>query len=121
MFQNILLVAAAVAAASFTITTTSIFLPVRERISKVHPKLEELIHCPWCLGHYITFGILLLDNIQLLNVSKYWIFNYFLTAFAVMGIVGLMHYVLLLAYKPVTEHMLMRKREQMQMKIKKAS
>lgn len=101
------------AAISFTITVTSIFSFLREWVSKIHPKLEELIFCPWCLNHYVVFIMLLTSNIELFKVSEYIIYNFFFTSFAIIGAAGILHYVLLRAYEPVMKNMLDRKMEKL--------
>ena len=58
----IILVALCAASISYTISYTSIFLGFREWISKFHYKLEELIHCPYCLCHYIILTIMFTTN-----------------------------------------------------------
>lgn len=88
------------AAVSFTITTTSIFRPLRDWVSKFHHKLEELIHCPWCLNHYVVVFVLIFGN----PISFYDNFADFIVGwFSVVGAGGLIHYVLLRAYEPVAK------------------
>lgn len=85
--ESIVIIALAVSAITFTVTTTSIFSWVREQVSRIHPKIEELIHCPWCLSFYVTLC---------------WTRNVTFV-FAIMTISGLCHYVLLRAYEPVQQ------------------
>lgn len=104
LFHVLLLVGIAFASAaiSFTITTTSIFKWLRELVSPVHHKFEELIHCPWCLSHYITLFWML---IYLRHLS---FMLFILTWFAIQGIIGLLHYVYLRTYEPVAKAMAQR-------------
>jgi hypothetical protein len=96
--------ALASAAISFTITTTSIFTWLRDVVISLKiQKLEELIHCPWCLSHYITVFLLLISGQYKTFVSFLILF------FAVQGIIGLLHYVMLRAYEPVMKSELQRK------------
>lgn len=81
---------------------------LRELVANVHPKLEELIHCPWCLGHYVVLTIMLCTKSTLLNVSLYPLFDFLFTWFAIITLMGLGHYVLLRAYAPVAEAMAYR-------------
>lgn len=111
--ESLLILALCVSSASFTITTTSIFKEVRECVSNIHHKFEELIHCPWCLSHWITFVLLLMtwDWVQITN----WAFvNFLLTTFAITCLSGLFHFVLLRAYEPVAKAMVARQIEKMQ-------
>jgi hypothetical protein len=103
---SIIVYALLVASISFTITVTSIFKEIREFISLGHPKLEELIHCPWCLGHWIMFLVVFLGEVY--PFTKIWIVDLFFTSFTAMSIVGIIHYVLLRAYKLIAESMTQR-------------
>lgn len=100
------------AAVSFTITWTSIFRPVRDLIERKSEKLGELIHCPWCFSHYVVFVMLFFTK-QRIMFSGAIIFDYFVTAFYMIAICGLVHYVLLRAYEPVINMMMTRKIEKL--------
>lgn len=113
-FPALIAIALCVAAISFTITTTSMFKWLREPIAKLHPKLEELIFCPWCLGHWITFIILLTSDVPLICVTGVLFYNFMVTAFTIVAMAGLVHYVLLRAYEPVAKLMMARKMEQLE-------
>ena len=106
---QLLAVSSGAAAISFTITTTSMFEWLRELVSPIHHKIEELIHCPWCLGHWTVFVIMLIAKVPLIEITDWYLFNWLFTAFALMSPVGLIHYVLLRAYEPVAKAMLRRK------------
>ena len=99
----LILIAFCSASISFTISFTSIFKGVRTWLSKIHPKVEELIHCPWCLNHWVTFVILIIASIDLLPITPYIVINFLLTMFTLTSISGLIHYVLLRAYEPVAK------------------
>lgn len=107
--MNLLIVfTAACSAISFTISTTSIFKGLRDLVSKIHPKVEELIHCPWCLNHYIALALILVTGKYLVTDQGY-IIDVIVTTFAITGLSGLLHYVLLRAYEPVAREELKRK------------
>ena len=110
--KEFIAISLAVSGISFTVTFTSIFSWLRELVSSLHPKLEELIHCPWCFSHWVTFPLVFLIDFRLAVSSP--IIDYFLTAFAIIGASGLAHYVFLRAYKPVHENMMMREMEKRQ-------
>lgn len=82
---------------------------LRELVSPIHSKIEELIHCPWCLGHWIVFVIMLTANTPIISMTYVPVYDWLFTAFTVMAPVGLIHYVLLRAYEPVAKAMLQRK------------
>jgi hypothetical protein len=111
---TLLLLAAAVSSIAFTITTTGIFLWLIELVSPIHKKIEDLIHCPWCLGHWITFVILLLPGIGLYPYTGIKFLDFFLTAFTIIGLSGLAMYVLLRAFEPVAKAMGIRERVKIQ-------
>jgi hypothetical protein len=99
------------AAISFTITTTSIFKWLRDIVSGWGAKADELIHCPWCLGHYISLVILVYFGLgELHNWDD--VLGFIMSWFAMMGMVGLIHFVLLRAYEPVAKTTLKRKLEE---------
>lgn len=101
--ETIFITALCAAGISFTVTWTSIFEPVRGVIGKLHPKLEELINCPWCFCHYVVFAILLLTKLEYVQAFKYQWANFFFTSFAVICVCGVLHWVLLRAYEPVMQ------------------
>ena len=110
-------VALSAASISYTISSTSIFGWLRKFISNKLPKLETLIHCPYCLGHYIV--AILMYIIETSNyfyytviitfTNIYWI-DCIISWFALIGLMSLFHFIILLAYKPVAEATAMRMR-----------
>jgi hypothetical protein len=109
---TLVVLAFAVASISFTISVTSIFGWLREAVSSIHPKLEELIFCPYCLGHYIALVVLLTtgayDSVFTDTINNVAV-RFLLIWFSVMGMVAVLHAVMLVAYKPVAETMSYRK------------
>lgn len=105
--ETLLILSFAISGISFTITTTSMFKWLREFISPIHHKVEELIHCPWCFSHWVTFITILIIGSNYKFTGIAWI-DFFLTAFSIIGISGVIHYVLLRAYEPVAKAMLAR-------------
>ena len=102
---------------SFTVTVTSIFKPVREIVSKIHHKIEELIHCPWCFSHWLTFILLLIIG-EWIEITGKSVLDFLLTSFGMITISGVIHYVLLRAYEPVAKMMVERQIEKMKAKPK---
>lgn len=103
--ETIIIIALASAAISFTVTTTSIFLSFREAVSGWHNKIEELVHCPYCLGHYISAVMLLIygDITNFKAFVLYW--------FAIIAVMAVIHFVLLRAYEPVARAAMYRQQE----------
>lgn len=110
--EKYLFAALCIAAVSHTIAFTSIFKGVRELVSRLHPKLEELIHCPWCLSHYVAAFVLFTSNdLPYVQFSDNVFINFMFTWFAFVAISGLCHYVLLRAYEPVAKAMMLREQQ----------
>ena len=108
----IILVALCAASISYTISYTSIFLGFREWISKFHHKLEELIHCPYCLCHYIILTIMFTTNdisSKLVPIANNIVYNFLFTWFCIVCVTSLLHCVMLIAYRPVIQYMTDRK------------
>ena len=112
MVVYIVLVALCAASISYTISYTSIFLGFREWISKFHHKLEELIHCPYCLCHYVILTIMFTTNdisSKLVPITNNIVYNFLFTWFCIVCITSLLHCVMLIAYRPVMQYMTDRK------------
>jgi hypothetical protein len=105
--ETLLLISAAVSSASFTITFTSMFKWFREWVSPWHHKIEELVHCPWCFSHWVTFLVLGIVG-DWFNFSGIGFVDFLLTSFAITLFSGLGHYVILRAYEPVAKAMAAR-------------
>ncbi len=102
-----------VAAITFTISVTSIAKPLREVVSKIHEKLDELIHCPWCLSFWFLLIILSTWNVPSMDVFGWPYANFIFTLFSIYTICGLLHFVLLRTYKPIAEMLVDRKLEKL--------
>lgn len=109
--EHVLILSSIVASVSFTITSSGIFKWLREWVSPWHQKIDDLIHCPYCLGHWIAFGTLVIIDDLPVHYSEYWFINFLLSAFAIVGIASLMHYVMLRAYEPVAKLAMFREME----------
>ena len=108
----IILVALCAASISYTISYTSIFLEFREWISKFHHKLEELIHCPYCLCHYVILTIMFTTNdisSKLVPITNNIVYNFLFTWFCIVCVTSLLHCVMLIAYRPIMQYMTDRK------------
>ena len=119
----IILVALCAASISYTISYTSIFLGFREWISKFHHKLEELIHCPYCLCHYVILTIMFTTNdisSKLVPITNNIVYNFLFTWFCIVCVTSLLHCVMLIAYRPVMKYMTDRKIAKIQQRKKEA-
>ena len=123
MVVYIILVALCAASISYTISYTSIFLGFREWISKFHHKLEELIHCPYCLCHYVILTIMFTTNdisSKLVPIANNIVYNFLFTWFCIVCVTSLLHCVMLIAYRPVMQYMTDRKIAKIQQRKKGA-
>lgn len=119
----IILVALCAASISYTISYTSIFLGFREWISKFHHKLEELIHCPYCLCHYVILTIMFTTNdisSKLVPIANSIVYNFLFTWFCIVCVTSLLHCIMLIAYRPVMKYMTDRKIAKMQQRKREA-
>ena len=119
----IILVALCAASISYTISYTSIFLGFREWISKFHHKLEELIHCPYCLCHYVILTIMFTTNdisSKLVPIADNIVYNFLFTWFCIVCVTSLLHCVMLIAYRPVMKYMTDRKIAKIQQRKREA-
>ena len=123
MVVYIILVALCAASISYTISYTSIFLGFREWISKFHHKLEELIHCPYCLCHYVILTIMFTTNdisSKLVPIANNIVYNFLFTWFCIVCVTSLLHCVMLIAYRPVMQYMTDRKIAKIQQRKREA-
>ena len=123
MVVYIVLVALCAASISYTISYTSIFLGFREWVSKFHHKLEELIHCPYCLCHYVILTIMFTTNdisSKLVPIANNIVYNFLFTWFCIVCVTSLLHCVMLIAYRPVMKYMTDRKIAKIQQRKREA-
>ena len=123
MVVYIVLVALCAASISYTISYTSIFLGFREWISKFHHRLEELIHCSYCLCHYIILTIMFTTNdisSKLVPITNNIVYNFLFTWFCIVCVTSLLHCVMLIAYRPVMKYMTDRKIAKIQQRKREA-
>lgn len=107
--EYILYLSLCTASISYTITWAGIFEGLRKRISKLGNWFEDLIHCPYCLGHYIALVIMLVTynncSQYFIPVSKSIVLNFIISWFSIMCVTSILHCVMLIAYKPVSEYL----------------
>jgi hypothetical protein len=54
-FTDLLILGLAIAATSMTITKAHICEWARKSFSRLGPLFKSLIHCPWCVSHWLAF------------------------------------------------------------------
>lgn len=104
----ILTVALCAASISYTISVTSIFEWLRNLIEDhIGGKIEELIHCPYCLGHYVVLVIMFTTKYlyrYLIPITENIVYDFLFTWFCIICVLSLLHYFMNLAYKPIAEN-----------------
>ena len=94
----LVMISLASAGISFSITQAVMFMGLRRVISKIHPKLDQLIHCPWCTGHYVVLVwiSILFRHTLLFEISP--LLHFLLNWFTCVSLMGLFHYIILVTY-----------------------
>lgn len=95
--EYILYVGLAAAAVSFTISSTAIFQKFRNFVESKSEWLSDLVHCPWCLNHYVVLFFMLIQPDSEWNNVGDFITHWFSSVCVALPI----HYIALRAYKPV--------------------
>lgn len=107
--EYILYLSLCTASVSYTITWAGIFEWLRNWVSRFGRWFDDLFHCPYCLGHYIALAIMLVTYRHcsecFIPASKSIVLNFIVTWFSVMCVTSILHYVMLIAYKPVSEYL----------------
>lgn len=101
------MVSLCIACVSYTIAVSGVFKPVREYASGFHPKIDELIHCPYCVSHYVAFIMWIIIGIDVFTIM------YLVDVFASIALSSLCHYVMLRAYEPLSKLAAQRKIERL--------
>src|SRR5262245_36940514 len=89
----------AVASASYTVTRAGVFEPVRSAVEEKNRKIGELLRCPYCLAHWLTFAAGAGIGEPFWGP---WYIGWPLSVFAVVMVVSLLHHILLRTYQPLT-------------------
>lgn len=113
LLTYILIISLISASISYTVCCAGIFEGLRRVVTKWGHWFEDLIHCPYCFGHYVTLAILGLTYCRhawiFTQITGTPILDFFLIWFACMCVVSLLHFVMVRAYKPVAESETLRK------------
>lgn len=74
-----------VAAISLTISKADVFLPLRSWIYDRNEWLGELVRCPYCVAHWLSFGAVAIYQPRLVH-SSFALLDYFASAMALVAI-----------------------------------
>lgn len=94
----VVLLAMAVAAMSVTISLSKVFKNLRDNISSRNAWLGELVSCPYCFSHWLSFLAVLVYRPQVLEGGAPFL-NLFLTAFVLVCLASLFGGLIYRAYK----------------------
>lgn len=101
------------ASISYTVCCAGIFEKLRNWVTKWGHWFEDLIHCPYCFGHYVTLALIAItynrnyDLFALFTGNR--IIDFILMWFACVCIMSIWHFIMVRAYKPVAESETLRK------------
>lgn len=99
-------VALCAASISYTITFAGIFKKAVDWIGSKNEWIDELVHCPYCFGHYVILTIMFTTkNIQqyLVPITDSIVYNFLFTWFVIVCLMSLFHCVMLRSYSVVAE------------------
>ena len=80
--EKIILLSMICATVSFTITESKLFSQFREFLAMYTEWLFKLFSCGYCLGHYISFFLVIVYKPLLFN-SGYDLLDYFMTSLVI--------------------------------------
>ena len=88
---------------SYTISRSGIFSGFRNWVERKMPdKIDELIHCPYCLSHYVALIVLLITR-TIIPITGWIVVDFIITLFALIEISSICHSIMLWGYVPVAE------------------
>ncbi|KPK54995.1 MAG: hypothetical protein AMS22_05060 [Thiotrichales bacterium SG8_50] len=86
--ENLIVLGLAVAATSMTISTTHAGAPLRAWVSKNGPWFEKLIHCPWCVSHWLSLALTPLW-MQVTNLAQWAVYTMSVVAISGLASAGI--------------------------------
>jgi hypothetical protein len=69
------------ASLSFTVTETTVFMPLREWAKRKNSLFGELLSCGYCFGHWVALALVAIYRPRLFEL--WWLLDYFLTALVI--------------------------------------
>lgn len=95
---TVALLALAVSSVSVTMTKSSIFKSTREWIDEKSSFFGDLVHCPYCTSHWLSFAAVAVYQPRLLD-SPYWVFDYAVSAFVIVTLASMSSGLVIRAFK----------------------
>jgi len=90
--------ALAISSASVTITLSGIFASWREWIDDRSDFFGDLVHCPYCTSHWLSFGAVAVYQPRLVE-SSIWPLDYAVSAFILVALASFSAAVVIRAFK----------------------
>lgn len=81
----VLILSLPVAAISLTITKSSLFEPLRKWLLDKSEWLGQLISCPHCTSHWVSFALVAIYHPRMLQ-SAWWLVDLMVSAFAIVAL-----------------------------------
>lgn len=86
--STVIVLALALGAISMTVTKSRIFRGLREKVENRSEFWGELISCPYCFGHWLSLGAMLIWHPRLLNCGVLAL-DYVMSGFALVALSAL--------------------------------
>jgi hypothetical protein len=84
-FAKLFYLSLAVGAMSMTISKAKLFRATRRFIARKSESVGELIECPYCIGHWLSFVLAAIYFPRVL-ISRCWILDWFVSAMATVAL-----------------------------------
>ena len=95
---RLLVLALATSAISVTITRSGVFLGFRNFVAKHSSWFGDLVHCPYCISHWVSLVLLWWYGLRILP-ETHWLVNLLVSALAVVAIASFFTLLVMLSYK----------------------
>ncbi len=90
--EKVILFSLVAASISFTVSESKLFMPLRDWAKKKLAYLGEFFSCGYCLGHWVSFGLVAIYQPKLFGF--WWLLDYFFTGLVIAWL-SVFQYVLL--------------------------
>jgi hypothetical protein len=83
-YTQFLILAASVASVAFTIARTKVTEPLRKKVMLKSKWFGQLIGCPYCLSHWLSFGAVATYQLKIIDGVVF--LDYVVTAMAMVAV-----------------------------------
>jgi len=88
LLVEMLLIGLAVASITMTVSTSNVMEPWRIQVSKLGRRARELIHCPYCLSHWLAF-VVVWGKFGLLPLERFILISFGIVTIASLASLGI--------------------------------